>query len=105
MADVEVEVEARVVHPDGVLEARDPVELLAVARHQVQARLDVRREVLVRRRRPVEDHEQVRGELILLVADPPLPLALCLEHAAGRTVLLTGKVGIRQAEQPVGGTG
>ncbi len=40
MAQVVVEVEPGVVHPDGVLEQRDPLEPLAIARDAMQPRLD-----------------------------------------------------------------
>ena len=55
-------VEVRVVDPHrAALAERDEREPLAVARHEVQARLDVRDELVVRRRRPVEHH--ARGDV------------------------------------------
>ena len=71
VAHVVVEVEARVVDPErpAHLEAREG-ELLAVARHERQPRLDVRAELVARRRRSLEDHERadvhVRGLLLLV---------------------------------------
>jgi hypothetical protein len=58
VAHVVVEVEAGVVHPErpSHLEAGEG-ELLPVARHPVQARLDLLGELLPRGRRPVEDHQ------------------------------------------------
>ena len=59
MAHVVVEVEARIVDPERPphLEAREG-ELLAVARHQVEPRLDVVGELLARGRRALEDHQR-----------------------------------------------
>ena len=74
VADVVVGVEVRVVGPHRpALAERDVGEPLAVARHEVQARLDVLDELRVRRRRALEDHHRrdvhVRGRVVLEVQE------------------------------------
>ena len=62
LADVVVEVQVRVVDPDrAALAERHAAQLLAEARHQVEARGDVVAEFLVRGRRPFEDDR--RGDV------------------------------------------
>ena len=59
VAQVVAQVEVRVVDPDrAALVERDLGEALAKARHEVQARLDVLAQLVVRRRRPVEDRDR-----------------------------------------------
>ncbi len=82
------EVEAWVVDPQGPSHLEPRVrELLAVARYEVQARLDVGAQVLVGRRRALEGHHRpdvhVRAALLLVEkrhVHGTQPLHMCLRH-------------------------
>ena len=82
-------VEVRIVDPHrAALAERDEREPLAVARHEVQARLDVRDQLVVRRRRPVEHHARgdvhVRRGVVLEVQERAVEpgQAVAIGHAA-----------------------